>query len=245
MNENVYIHEFIDIIGHNRAAYMHHMTANWSPIAQEERDQRCFGVWGTIGTTGQWPEVVNMWEESGFVGLSKGLGHETGTPSLQDEKLAKWWAEAANFRRGGFDRVLIPASWSPTIAELNAAGTRGAVYAHEIIGVPRGSARDFCELVRDKGVPAHAEQGLTLVGAYRTAMRDDDECIVIWAIPDWPTWAAFESAIDAGAMAHWIGARRAASTSFRRFLMADAPLSPLKIGRQPARSDRVDGWSDL
>ena len=28
VNENVYIHEFIDIIGHNRANYMHHMTAN-------------------------------------------------------------------------------------------------------------------------------------------------------------------------------------------------------------------------
>ena len=28
-NDKVYIHEFIDIIGHNRANYMHHMTANW------------------------------------------------------------------------------------------------------------------------------------------------------------------------------------------------------------------------
>ena len=27
----IYIHEFIDIIGHNRARYMHHMTANWCP----------------------------------------------------------------------------------------------------------------------------------------------------------------------------------------------------------------------
>jgi hypothetical protein len=40
-NDKIYIHEFIDIIGHNRANYMHHMTANWSPIAQEERHQLC------------------------------------------------------------------------------------------------------------------------------------------------------------------------------------------------------------
>ena len=26
-NEKIYIHEFIDIIGHARAKYMHHMTA--------------------------------------------------------------------------------------------------------------------------------------------------------------------------------------------------------------------------
>ena len=45
MNDKVYIHELIDIIGHNRARYMHHMTANWVPVAIEERNQLCFGVW--------------------------------------------------------------------------------------------------------------------------------------------------------------------------------------------------------
>ena len=34
MNDKVYIHEFIDIRGHHRADYMHHMLANWSPLAQ-------------------------------------------------------------------------------------------------------------------------------------------------------------------------------------------------------------------
>ena len=61
VNDNVYIHEFIDIIGHNRANYMHHMTANFSPMAQEDRKQLCFGVWGIVGTTRGWPEVLNLW----------------------------------------------------------------------------------------------------------------------------------------------------------------------------------------
>ena len=245
MNTNVYTHEFINITGQGRAAYMHHMTANWSPIGQEDRDQRCFGVWGTIGTTGFWPQVVNMWEESGFVGLAKGLGHETGRPSLQDEKLEKWWAEALKFRSGGYDRVLIPAPWSPTVTELTEAGTSGQAYAHETIAVPRGTAPDFLELVREAGVPAMAEHGLSLVGALRTSMRDDDECIVIWAIPSWDAWAQFELAFDGEALSEWHAERRAASEHYERFLMADAPLSPMKIGRQPARSDRVDGWDDL
>jgi hypothetical protein len=55
VNDKIYTHEFIDIIGHNRANYMHHMTANWSPIAREERNQLCYGVWGVVGTTGRWP----------------------------------------------------------------------------------------------------------------------------------------------------------------------------------------------
>ena len=104
-NDKVYIHEFIDIIGHNRANYMHHMTANWSPIAQDERHQLCYGVWGVVGTTRGWPEVVNIWEEDGFPGLSRSFEHEFNHPSLQDPKLAKWWSEAANYRRHGDDRA--------------------------------------------------------------------------------------------------------------------------------------------
>ena len=51
----LYIHELIDITGHNRARYLHHMTANWCPIAREERNQLCLGVWATLGSTGRWP----------------------------------------------------------------------------------------------------------------------------------------------------------------------------------------------
>ena len=32
-NDRAYIHEFIDIRGAHRANYMHHMAANWSPMA--------------------------------------------------------------------------------------------------------------------------------------------------------------------------------------------------------------------
>src|SRR6185437_9769590 len=135
-NEKVYIHEFIDIIGHNRANYMHHMTANFSPMAQDERHQLCYGVWGVVGTTRGWPEVVNIWEEDGFPGLSRSFEHEFNHPSLQDPKLAKWWSEAANYRRHGDDRVLIPAPWMPTIEQLCAAGTSGETYAHEQVHVP-------------------------------------------------------------------------------------------------------------
>ena len=76
MNDKIYIHELIDIRGHNRASYMHHMTANWSPLAQETRHQKCFGVWATLGSTGRWPEVVNLWEEDGFAGLAQSFAAE-------------------------------------------------------------------------------------------------------------------------------------------------------------------------
>ncbi len=251
MNSKVYTHEFIDIRGAMRPQYMHHMTANWSPIAQEERHQLCFGVWGVVGTTDRWPRVVNMWEEDGFTGLAAGLGHETGRPNLQDAKLEKWWNEAAGYRKGGFDRVMIPAPWTRTIEELNADGVSGVAYAHEMVTLAPGTAPEFLELVRTEMVPAYASARLQLVSAMRTSMIDDSECILIWAIPSWEAWARFEILIhgigedvDAGILHGWQQRLLSVSKTFRRFLMLDAPLSPLRIGRQPARSDRVDSWDE-
>ena len=244
MNDRVYTHEFIDIIGPNRPQYMHHMTANWSPIGQDERDQRCFGVWGAVGTTTRWPRVVNMWEEKGFDGLAAAFGHELGRPNLQDEKLEKWWNEAANYRSGGFDRVLIPAPWTRTIEELCADGVNGTAYAHETIKLEAGGADDFLSMVRDEAIAAHEPFEWELVGALKTSMRADDECILIWAIPTWEHWATYEKAVYADNRLQAWRNRLWGSRGFERFLMCDAPLSPMKIGRQPARSDREPHWSE-
>jgi hypothetical protein len=65
---------------------MHHMAANWSPLAQEQRHQLCYGVWGVIGSTGRWPQVVNIWEEDGFEGLARSFRTELGNATLQDPR---------------------------------------------------------------------------------------------------------------------------------------------------------------
>jgi hypothetical protein len=238
-NEKIYIHERIDIRGHSRAKYMHHMTANWCPIGREERGQLCYGVWGTVGSTGRWPEVVNLWEEPGWEGLARNVARETGHPSLQDPSLAAWWAEAARFRRGGFDRILIPAPWTRTIDELVRDGVRGVFYAHELIEIVPGGAPIYLERVREHAIPAYADLGLTLVGAFRTALRNDSECLLLWAVESADVWARFEGvqASDPGLL-RWREATRELALDWRRSLLVDAPLCPLRIGRQPEVSDR-------
>ena len=238
-NEKIYIHEIIDIIGHNRARYMHHMTANWSPIAQEERDQLCYGVWGVVGSTKRWPEVLNMWEEDGWDGMATSFRHEFGHATLQNPSLAEWWAEAAKYRRSGVDRLLVPAPWTRTIRELNTDGVRGEAYAHEVVKLVPGSAPAYLDLVRDEAIPAYEKFGLELVGAFETAMLNDSECIVLWAIPHWENWAEFERSqrTDAGIVG-WRQRIRGIAIDWQRFLLVDSPLSPLRTGRQPAVSDR-------
>ena len=239
MNSKVYIHEFVDIIGHNRARYMQHMTANWGPIGRAERNMLCFGVWGTVGSTGRWPEVVNLWELDGWDALATNFAHEFSTSTLQDDSLAKWWAVAAEMRRGGVDRILVPEPWSPTSEELTSAGVNGVAYAHELVSLPPGGARGFLDALREIGVPSIEAFGLRAIGAFRVAMTNDSEAIVLWAIPDWLTWADFERAWDDGALSSWRSHLVGLGADVRRSLMCDAPLSPLRIGRQPSVDDRT------
>jgi hypothetical protein len=237
VNDRVYIHEVIDIIGHHRARYMQHMTANWGPIGQEERGQLCYGVWAVIGSTGAWPKTVNVWEHDGWSGLAESFRTEAVGRGAQDPALEQWWARAADFRSGGYDRIVVPAPWTRTIEQLCADGVRGEVYAHEIVAVDPGAAVDLLERARDAS-DLHGRHGWELVGAFTTAMANDDEALLLWAIPTWQQWADGEGDRDLLTWRRGIDARR-----WDRVVMVDAPLSPMRIGRQPARSDRVD-WAD-
>ena len=239
-NEKVYIHEFIDIIAHNRAKYMHHMTANWSPIAQRERNQLCYGVWGVVGTTRGWPEVVNMWEEDGWEGQAKSFRFEFNHSSLQNPSLAEWWSVAANLRRHGDDRILVPTPWSRTINELCADGVKGETYAHELVKTVPGRSGDFIRLLRDVALPAYEKYGWELCGAFETAMVNDSECIILWAVPTWEQWAAFEAAQHKDdALVKWRASVRDIAVDWHRCLLVDSPLSPFRTGRQPLESDRI------
>ena len=239
MTTRVYIHELIDIVGHNRAKYQHHMTANWVPVAIEERGQRCYGVWSTVGSTGRWPEVVNMWEFDGWDGLVRNFEVETAGGRDQDPSLAEWWATAAHFRRGGLDRILLPDDASPGIEELCANGVRGALYCHEIIHVPPGRAGELLDAVRTTGESLYEMEGLELVGAFRTAMRSDDECITLWACPNWRAWGDFERAWSGdGELAGWEKELIDFGASWQRTVLVDSELSPMRIGRQPSVDDR-------
>jgi hypothetical protein len=237
VNQKVYIHEFIDITKQNRARYMHHMAANWSPIAQEKRQQLCYGVWGVVGSTGRWPQVVNIWEEDGFAGLASSFRQELGNAKLQDPALEEWWAAAADLRSGGLDRILVPHPDTLTIEELCAAGVRGEAYAHEVIQVAPRAARSFLDLALADASAADGDHEWRLAGAWQTSMRDNEECVLLWAIPDWEAWAAVEAGESAGRQ-RLLPRAAALIRQRQRILLVDSPLSPFRTGRQPTRTDR-------
>lgn len=235
----VYIHELIDIIGHQRARYMHHMTANWCPVGRAERGMLCLGVWATLGSTGPWPQVVNMWELDGWGGLARNLQHETSGGRDQDPALAEWWAVAASLRRGGIDRIVTPTPWSRPVERLCADGVRGVVYAHEVVTVPTGTVGDLLDAVAAEGIGAYRSFGVEPVGAFEVAMRDRSEAILLWAIPDWQSWADFEAGWSGSGPLHaWATTLAGLGAQWQRQLLVDSELSPLRIGRQPTERDR-------
>ena len=240
MNDKIYIHEYIDIILQGRPKYMHHMTANFSPAAQRDRHQLCYGVWGTVGTTRRWPEVVNMWEEDGFDGMATSFRHEFNHKTLQDPFLAQWWARAAKFRRSGEDRLMIPAPWTRTIEELCADGVTGETYAHEMVQVRPGTAWDYIDKVRDHAATVYEKYGWVLAGAFVTAMKNDSEALLLWAIPTWEHWAEFEKAQRSDpAIRAWRARAMEFAIDWHRVLLVDSPLCPFRTRRQPTEADQA------
>jgi hypothetical protein len=245
VNEKLYLHEFIDIIGQNRAKYMYHMTANFSPMGQEDRNQLCYGVWGVLGSTGRWPEVVNIWELDGIDGAVDYFRFELNDPSMQDPRMAKWWAAAAPLRSGGNDRLMVPAPWTRTIGELCAESVTGELYVHDRLTTRAGTAPEYLELLHDRGLEVHARYGWECAGAWETLMVDESECFVLWALPTWESWAEHEKARRTdSAQVKWRADARQLVTDTSRIVLIDSPLCPFKTGRQPARSDRTDSWDE-
>ena len=234
MNDRIYLHEFIDIIGQGRAAYNHHMTANYGHLARTERRLYCVGVFSTVGSTERWPLSTNLWEyRDGWEGVAKHFQFEFGNAKHQDANLVTWWAQAAALRSGGLDRLLIPAQFTPTLDTLLEANVRGECYYHEQISCEPGRAPAVLEAVERHRLPLARRFGWRLVGAYRTALVHDSEVIVIWAVPTFAAWATFEAAVAGGAdedVLAWHSAVAGDVRDWRNKLLVASDLSPIKTG---------------
>jgi hypothetical protein len=77
-------------------------------------------------------------------------------------------------------------------------------------------------------------------------MVGEREAFLLWSIPTFAQWGEAEAAQTSdAALSKWRARTYDLTTKQHRFLLVDAPLSPLRTRRQPARSDRHEGWDDL
>jgi hypothetical protein len=233
MNDKIYLHEIIDIVGHGRASYFAQVAARSKVHAKSRFGIKGFGCWGTVGSTGRWPEVINIWEYDGWEALAGKLAFETGNKEMQDPELKEWWAEAVRYRSGGFDRLLIPADYSPTREAYFASGVIGApVFYHEIVKTPPGEAFRYLDSLERDWLPVARDLGASLVGAYRTMMRNDAEALTIWAFPTWKDWVSFQSSYEKpGTLGDWLRSPGGVTVERTGQFLCSAPESALNTGK--------------
>jgi len=214
-NPNLYLHEIIHIIGTGSEPYKRHTGMR---RAAGGRRVPLVGTWQQSGSTGAWPRVVNLWEMAGWDAWADILEYQysgVGQPGA----LRKWWTEATRWRSGGFDRILEPAPYCPTRQELIERHLRGRAFIQEIVTTLPGQAEHYLEAVASRWLPVAERRGLTLAGAYRTAMRDT-EAVLLWSLPtlrDYTRhlrdfWSARETR-------EWAEAARAWRTDYRETLL--------------------------
>ena len=106
MSRNLYLHETIDIIGDNAAEYMQRSVIGFDAGRAADSALVLFGTWVVQGSTGRWPQVVNIWEMvDGWEGWRR-LCLRTNLERERNPELKGWWDEAYQWRSGGFDRLL-------------------------------------------------------------------------------------------------------------------------------------------
>lgn len=176
-DRDLFLHELIDIVGQHQWDYMEHAKAQ---AGHEKVGFELLGTWYTMGITGRWPQVVNVWEIPGGWDGWYAKVDRLGMKRITNQHLERWWSVAYGYRTGGFDRLLGAAPGCPTMAALARDGVTGSVFVHELTEVRPGTGLDYLAAVRSEREPLLAEYGHTLVGLWEVLFNDYEVCTV-WA----------------------------------------------------------------
>ena len=96
----LYLDEVVDIVGEGAMPYMAHTVA-FDAAAAADRALELVGTWYTMGSTGRWPQVVNLWEVvDGWDGWRR-LMQSTNLRRTQNPPLNDWWHRGVEVAQWG------------------------------------------------------------------------------------------------------------------------------------------------
>lgn len=231
MNDRaMFLHEYVDIVGEGAMRYMEH-TAGFNTETAAGRGLELLGTFYVMGSTGRWPQVVNIWEclegRSGW----RRLMESTNLSRTKNPALNEWWKIALEVRSGGVDRLLGAAPGCPTIASLQRDEVNGSVFVHELSQCKPGAALGYLAAVQEHWVPVVRDYGHVPVGLYEVMMTDT-EVMTVWAT-DPEGHEALGRAIDSRTderIERWRALAREHLTIWREELMTPYPGTLLSRG---------------
>jgi len=227
---NVYLHEYIDIVGEGAMPYMEHTVERGAGDASGGTLE-LVGTWYTMGSTGRWPQVVNLWEcVDAWEGWRR-LMERTNLRRTRTPELEAWWRRALELRTSGFDRLLAGAPGCPSLAELRANEVHAPVFVHELSRCRPGAALDYLGAVREQWQPVLAEYGHTVVGLYEVLLTDR-EVLTIWATDPASHCRLHEAGVEGtdDRITRWRANARGLLTDWREELMTPHPATVLSAG---------------
>lgn len=227
---NVYLHEIIDIVGEGAMRYMEHTVARGEGDASGGT-LALVGTWYTMGSTGRWPQIINLWECVGGWDGWLALMERTNLRRTRTPELEEWWRVALEVRTGGVDRLMVGAPGCPSIAELKADGLNARVFVHELSRCRPGAALEYLAAVRDEWQPVAADHGHSLVGLYEVLLTDT-EVMTIWATDPSAHCDLMRATVEGTdeRIAKWRTRARGFLTDWREELMTPHPASALSAG---------------
>jgi hypothetical protein len=194
-NPNIYLHEIIRTVPGREEPYAASVLSLHNDPTRPHHGavKRGTAQFRTTGTSGAWPSVINIWENT-WQSQASNLERQFQDVA-RDTGMEDWWNRNLHLRRGGYDRLLVPAAYSPTLGELSARGVRAEVVLHEILWLPFGQPARYLAEYEQRFLPAAKRLGLELIGAYSVAMRPCQVMTILGA-REWSQLAALLAADD-------------------------------------------------
>ena len=225
MSAKIYLHEIIRTVPGREEPYLASVLSLAHDPTRNDPGHPAFAQFRSSGTSGAWPCAINIWENT-WPGQTEDLVRQF-QDARRDVGMEDWWNRNLHLRRGGYDRILLPAHYSPSLADLEARGIHGEVFLHEILWLPfREAERYLATLERDL-LPALERLGLDLVGAFRVAMRPR-QVVTILGARKWANLAALlERADREPDLQRWNAYRAATIERAEDLLLLPARHGPL------------------
>lgn len=229
MNNCIYIHERIPIEGGARGRMIELIRTRWAPHVEHASGVRLLGVWATVGSTAEWPEVCVQWEFDDWGHFAR--AQENQYPmEARDVFLADLWNQALEYRNGGHSMLLQPTSFSPDIATLAANAVDGAVILHEDVRSLPGRMGDYHAALHSEYLPLAEARGLQLVGSYAHALIPNVG-LNLWALRGWDHWQQLmesESASSDRELREWTDRQGEWLADIDAYLVASPPAAALR-----------------
>jgi hypothetical protein len=225
MNSNIYLHEIIRTVPGREEPYLASVLSLHHEPTRGGRGHPAFAQFRSTGTSGAWPCAINIWENT-WAGQKEDLVRQF-QDAQRDVGMEDWWNRNLHLRRGGYDRILLPARYSPALADLEARRVRGEVFLHEIVWLPFGEPERYLDAVERDLLPALERLGLDLVGAFRVAMRPR-QVLTLLGAREWANLAAlFERADRDPDLKRWNDYRAVKIEHAEELLLLPARHEPL------------------